>query len=210
MHKFFKKLRTLFLRPASPGIVIGLFILVCAIASTGIAVNLFYRPKSNLAPVSSLPTTSSLRVSGGNVQPGEEADPRTHQQQYDLALVEKTLSAKQKIHFPDINTKKIVATPELPRDVFSLLLEPSEKVQAERVLYTDKKNGYTLAYRLLSTKNYDQMSTIFRDKLGRGSTGEWNEVYGFVELRAKNTDSRVIWRRVEIGVYTIEVQTILL
>lgn len=210
MYKFFKKLRIIFLRPASPIIVLGLFILVCAIVGTGIVANLFHRPKSNPVPVSSLSAAPSPQVSRGNAQPGEEADPRTHPQQYDLELVEKTLSVKQKIHFPAVDVRKAIAISELPRDVFGLLLEPSEGVQAERVVYTNKKSGYILTYRLLSTKNYDQLSGIFRDKLGRESTGEWNEIYGFVELTSKSANSRVVWRRVEIGVYTIEVQTILL
>lgn len=167
-----------------------------------------HKDDAYIHPITTTTKQQQSPQSKGGIYPGQESDPKTHPQQYDLAVVEKTLGAKQKLKFPAVANESPVQVEDLPRLLQGLILPEGSGIEVASIRYNNAEKGYKLSYKLASTMNYHQISGAFRGLLGSDkAAGEWNEVYGFLERTDASAEVRVVWRRPEIGVYTIEVQS---
>jgi hypothetical protein len=191
-----------------PAGVVGLFFLTClamvAIARWGLLQHAMDDTRATMvaggSPESSVKNTAAY--------PGQEADPKTHPQQYDLVAVEKTLSQRQKVHFPQTKEQHLLEGGVSSRFLQNLLLPGYTNLRIQKLLYVDGQKGSKAEYGFVSDKHYDWLSNWFRNALGKQSTGEWNEVYGFVEYMSADMSVRVTWRRLSPGVYTIDIQSV--
>lgn len=209
VKKVLKKSNSILLRSVTPSVVVGLFFLLCIAIAAGIGMRLIFSHEASvhIHPVVTAGKQQSLEGSRG-VRPGEESDPKTHPQQYDLVAVEKALGAKQKVQFPSVQSESLVKVVALPKLFQSLMLQGAADTTAVLVVYDNAQKGYKISYTLPSTMNYDQISRALRGALGSDkAAGEWNEVYGFLERVDASASVRVVWRRPEPGVYTIVVQS---
>lgn len=209
MKKAIKNSNSIFLKSVTPELVLGMFFLLCiVIAGFGMRDMLFREKSVSVAPIRTSQRQSTVQPQN-IARPGQESDPKTHPQQYDLAGVEKAMSLKQKIQFPAV-TKQVLADAEtFPKFVQNLHLTDGVELQTSSLIYKNAKNGTKLLYTLRTSENYNGISNIFRGRVGASETASaWNEIYGFVEFKQSDYVGRLVWRKTGDGVYTIEVVTI--